>query len=398
MKIRIGMTAPLRLQRLDQAQLLLPAIIERNFAFTDALDHAIWLSGTKPLSAPAITPSTQPAESTTLRLSIADSKLLDRPAVTTARTSGVQAAWTDLPVNGQQRTILQEVAANPGMPPRKLVLVVDLSKSMHPHLQRLCDMLAQLPEGTEISVIGASDAVADVTNGAQRSGAALVAALKKSLPGSACAGGADNLPALMRGWDMAEASGSQLLWIHGPQPEVYLDPEAMLQRLEGSPLPAVRSLQMVSGPNRLLERMESFIPTTSIASGDTTALASHLTPDPWIHTRRELRRQESPPAGSVKASNHVARLWAADVARRMKSRDDATRLAVQYQLVTSATGAVVLETAAQYAANQLEASNADTVPTVPEPSSFLLLLSAAASAVCLRRRRQRLPGECLRQV
>ncbi len=81
---------------------------------------------------------------------------------------------------------------------------------------------------------------------------------------------------------------------------------------------------------------------------------------------------------SKETSAHLVRLWAKDeVERRLagKSPEDekaALDLAVKYQLVTPVSGAVVLETQAQYDQFGLRPVDANTVPTIPEPEEYLL--------------------------
>jgi glycine/D-amino acid oxidase-like deaminating enzyme len=54
--------------------------------------------------------------------------------------------------------------------------------------------------------------------------------------------------------------------------------------------------------------------------------------------------------------------------------EDAMKAAANYQLVTPVSGAVVLETQAQYAQAGLQPVSADSVPVIPEPSGGLLFL------------------------
>jgi hypothetical protein len=60
-----------------------------------------------------------------------------------------------------------------------------------------------------------------------------------------------------------------------------------------------------------------------------------------------------------------------------KSVEDATKLAIAYQLVTPVSGAVVLETKEQYTAAGLKPVDPGTVPTIPEPEMVLLIAIAA---------------------
>lgn len=76
-------------------------------------------------------------------------------------------------------------------------------------------------------------------------------------------------------------------------------------------------------------------------------------------------------------SAHLLRLWANDEVSRIleKNAEDpkAAELAVKNRIVTPVTGAVVLETAAQYEQFGLRPVEKGTVPTIPEPEFYLLL-------------------------
>jgi hypothetical protein len=89
------------------------------------------------------------------------------------------------------------------------------------------------------------------------------------------------------------------------------------------------------------------------------------------------------PVGAPKLSSHVVRLWARDEIQRLaasRSVAEAVKLAGQYQLVTPVSGAVVLETKAQFERAGLEPVSSDSVPTVPEPGTLALLGLAAILA------------------
>jgi hypothetical protein len=91
--------------------------------------------------------------------------------------------------------------------------------------------------------------------------------------------------------------------------------------------------------------------------------------------------------------DQLARAWAADaVENPTVVMTDAARaeLAARYQMVTPFSGAVVLETQAQYDEFGLTPADGDAtphVPNVPEPSSSLLVILATAAAL-MRRKRQ----------
>jgi hypothetical protein len=61
----------------------------------------------------------------------------------------------------------------------------------------------------------------------------------------------------------------------------------------------------------------------------------------------------------------------------VRQREAAVELARRYQLVTPVSGAVVLETRAQFEQAGLQAVDSNSVPSVPEPGVIILLLAGA---------------------
>lgn len=106
----------------------------------------------------------------------------------------------------------------------------------------------------------------------------------------------------------------------------------------------------------------------------------------WKGERREWffeRKQEALETTTLpeieRADRHLTRLWAAAEVERLQamadqpSLDQAIKLALQMQLVTPVSGAVVLETAQQYARHGLSPVDPESTPQVPEPTAALLL-------------------------
>jgi hypothetical protein len=215
-------------------------------------------------------------------------------------------------------------------------------------------------------------------------------------------GGHDNVPALLSAWDATGGTdGSLVVWIHGPQPVDTAWSEALHQRWErnGSGV-TLLSLPTVPGPNVLLQKLDGLrgvrgYPRRGTLAEDLRRLLTEGHPDgsAW---QRTLDLVETEPAGSaiVEASLHLARLWAhEEVGRLQRARKsaEAIRLAALYQLVTSVTGAVVLETAQQFADHDLTPVDPLTVPAIPEPGPGVLLLLGLA-VLALKRRRPVLPA------
>ena len=82
------------------------------------------------------------------------------------------------------------------------------------------------------------------------------------------------------------------------------------------------------------------------------------------------------PSDALRASSHVVRLWAAEEAARIAPANpsNAVKVAAAHQIVTPWTGAVVLETAAQFQQNGLKAAQSGSTPSItPEPGTWLLI-------------------------
>ena len=142
------------------------------------------------------------------------------------------------------------------------------------------------------------------------------------------------------------------------------------------------------------EALETLIFWERALNGGTPAqrLASLL--DGWSgrSTDFSLKRERVPREGAVAtADRHLVRLWARDEIERLRSLpgqvDAAVKLALQNQLVTSVSGAVVLETQEQYDRHGLKPVDPATVPVVPEPGTATLLALGAAWLATRRSRR-----------
>jgi len=180
--------------------------------------------------------------------------------------------------------------------------------------------------------------------------------------------------------------------------------EALRQRWERRPhRPRLYTLQVIPGPNRVLEHLDGLqavvaVPRLGTLTEDLTRLSA-----PWRGAAQPLTVvRERVTAGQHSAtapatSTHLARLWAHHaVQQRLASaapgsRDEAVRLATTYHLVTPVSGAVVLETQAQYQEAGLAPVDSAKVPTVPEPAAWMLMviaLGGLAVALVQRRRSQ----------
>jgi hypothetical protein len=384
MKIRFGVTAPLNDGRWE-----LPHIIERNFGTTDALENAVWLQGDCGFELTG-TGKTLAAHRD------GDGHSLQAPLDgATVMNSGIALMAGPLPVEPalvwcedrfaktEERYLIREpiTVKRPASSP--VVVVIDGSSSLADSKDWIVKAIAGAPEG-ELVVLLADDHARHVTS--------------SELGSYRFSGGRNNEPALREGIRLSKETGAPIVWLHGPQAVGLSHSEAIRQLLErGTVPPVIYEVEAETGTNRLAEAIYR---TGCLRRGPTLVkpeedfvrflndLRIERTENAW-HWKRAASAEEL--AGS-KVWDQLARSWAAgaveDPSTPMTGSERA-ELAARYQMVTPYSGAVVLETQAQYDEFGLTPADADAtphVPNVPEPSSCLLVLVSAAAALLRRKR------------
>lgn len=400
MKIRLGITVPLLLERRSEARLLLPHFVSRNFRIPDHLGHSVWIESKTMMSTESKKAIASEFRRTSphnvehvyvLGTEIKDSEL-SKPETTINlnRSSQVSQMWSKDPFGSPGFIIRQSIEERTPAHLRRLVLVVDTSAPARDSVWEILAALRSLPPQFDVKLVLAdSDGLLE-SNSAQdlmASGREEIAAKLKS---ARFAGGADNAPALLKAWELAaEKPGHNVIvWIHSPQLLQLRSVEDLRQRWERRPYgPLLYSVQTRTGSDEIEKQLDGIDEVRSVArmSGlqtDLEILFAQLTGQIKMlefvrSTKKAESLADSPEA--TQTSDHLARLWANDeVARILTARDEAlneaaTTLAVRYQLVTPISGAVVLETAEQYREAGLKPVDAGTVPTIPEPEMVALL-------------------------
>lgn len=373
MKVRIGMTAPLQIRDSRSATMHWPRMIETNFEETASMRHLAWVESSVPLA----------NGSATFREEIASEQLSKSLDITLPEINQEIIAKDPTDDAFVIRQRLQSVQVSK---PSRLVIVIDGSRKLAPHADSLKQTLSTLPGNVNVYFAGDES---KSWNGA--------GSLSTWLETQDYKGGRDNIPALSKAWDeAASAPGSALLWIHGPQPVLLSPTDGLEQRFErGANKPSLYTLAVAPGPNRLLEKLDGISRWETANDGasfddrlkNAVERLSHS--ERWIIIRDRIARAE---VGDVvpAANGHVVRLWGREEIERLRSvpskLNDAMKLAVQLQLVTPVSGAVVLEQKEQYDRHGLKPVDPSTVPTIPEPGTALML-AVASAALAIKRRR-----------
>ncbi|MCE5230808.1 hypothetical protein LLG95_14620 [bacterium] len=397
MKARIGITFPLLIDKPDGAAMAFPRILDRNFEIGADMKHAVWVESRRAIQCKlaAMKPENPKPGLFALRGQLADAELGAPDAALMVQRDNVQV-WSPDPVTTGS-AIVQRIETRPANTPSMAILVIDGSAAMRDAAAPLADAIARLPEGIPMAAIMAGDKP-DIIQPPDTMNKTLLGKVAEEIKKEWCyTGGADNVPALMLAWDIAAGRpGSVIVWIHGPQP-IELSPAArLIQAWERRPgAPRLLSLAAMPGGNRLLEELGDrpeveTVPRLGAIGDDMQRLAGRwINPSP-ILVRERIDRV----AQGEEVSSHLARLWALGEARRLaansKDRRPALELAANYRLVTPLTGAVVLETDAQYQQNNLKAPVAVGIPTVPEPGDWALIaLCLGALAIAWFRLREK---------
>ncbi len=373
MKIRIGVTAPLAAARSGRGQsLALPYFAERNFTVDPSLKHSIWLESKAKFttSNPGLTAAGGRLRGQVPNPAEAAVELPESPA---------PEVWSDDARDPDFVTIGRRVTRPPQIP-RRVALVLDGSKHLAAAVPQVTAALAALRATPTKLLIASEEVIADDRN------------LARTLASTAFAGGTDAIPALEAAHEFASDPRDAIVWIHGSQPSAFGNLERLLQIRERRPV-RMFAVRAADGPNAILAALDRDRLLEAVAPGgglerQLRALFTDWGAGPgWEYDHLARDGAALPP---VKTSDHLSRLWAfREVLRRTGANrpEDAAELARTYQLVTPASGAVVLETAQQFEQHGLHPAARGTVPTVPEPETWALLLAAfAVLLVTLRRK------------
>ncbi len=382
MKIRFGITAPV-----TDGQWELPRILERNFGTTDTLEHAVWLQGDAGfdlLQAGAETRlGHRDGDGFSLSADLTADEAMGQPlAVRMNGLPPVNTLWCeDKFAPAYDRFLTRE--PNPKRrPAAKVLLVIDGSATMAEAKPWIEDVLKKFPGGS-FPILLADDTARSVTG----------------ISDYSFSGGRDNEPALREAVRKAKAGEvDEIVWLHGPQSVGLAQPEALLQLIErGTRRPVIHTVMAVKGPNRLAEALQRsgalrrgpalIEPRRDLYDFLTLLTSEH--DEPGWHWKRS---PQAPTDLGEPVWDHLARQWAIESVESPRSEvpeNERPALAATYQLVTSMSGAVVLETKEQYDRNGLtpvDASAAPQIPGVPEPSSVLLVMVSAGVGLMRRKR------------
>jgi hypothetical protein len=380
MKIRLGITAP------SEHGLHMPLIIDRNFSIAEGLKHAVWVQSKSALEDNSEAADAVKAKdgSWSWQEEVRHAKI-DELAFH-AKEAPSPKVWTEDPLAGTEpKFVVRELSEAPAVK-KRVVVVIDASAKLAPHAALLRSALENLPAGTLEAIFVSTDAEAEEVKASD-------------LTEKTFRGGRDAVPALKTALKRCRQAGEDcsIVWLHGPQPVDMAGKEAIQQILErdASP-PMIHAIELVPGRNKLLEDLydSTAIQGGSRWDGSEKGLLENMTAPP--SASRKYRRVDQAPADAQQVWEQLARHAVfTEVMAAFQGRDRVpeaqAQKAAQHQLVTPYSGAVVLETQAQYDRAGLKPVDGSTTPQIPttgapEPSRTLLLMLGLALMVNRRRR------------
>src|SRR5262249_33092185 len=156
MKVRLGFTSPMTLADKNQAVLILPRFLERNFQV--ACTHSTWIESHRQLvaSTESLLVEHPKADLYGVRGQLPHLKLESGLAVEAKRSPALMTAWTEDPLTKGQDAVVQTFRSSSPAKPQRLIVVVDGSSSMADNKAAIVDALNQnlrfLPEDTDSSL------------------------------------------------------------------------------------------------------------------------------------------------------------------------------------------------------------------------------------------------------
>ena len=396
MKLRIGITFPLQIENENRGIAVLPYFQDRNFVIGASKKHQVWYESKKPLeSADQNYLAEKEDDHFAVRGNLTNEELREpKSLIQTSKTDNIEIVWTNGKEENADEIIMQKIIEVKTEKPAKYIFVVDTALALKDKKSEIVSAIKNLPKDLEINLI--------LTNGNGLNHEIAFPNVHRGKPSEIAEkieqtefdGGTDNLPALAKGWDLANEDGV-VFWLHAPQPFIFdTSTSVMSQKFKRRPnrteiynLPLSEGLDKIEADlfeNEYLQSVQRF----GTLEEDLSRLIFKLnqTQKTFDFEREKIAGKDFSNSSQTKeTSDHLARLWAFDEIKKLirnqeqnpENEEKVVKMAMKYQLVTPVSGAVVLETKQQYDEAGLKPVDKQSVPTIPEPETYLLIAVVA---------------------
>lgn len=323
--------------------------------------------------------------------------------------------------------------------PAALTVLIDGSASVQPYLKEIAGALTHLPDGVPCRVIFVSDEIKELCRTEAKFSPEAVAKLADNAATALCrltmVGGQDNVLPLQAIAQTAleNKRGEDILWIHGKEPVLLSNPEALKERLNKPASPLLYEMQVGPGSSRLVESLDQTANMVTVTrcgtiKDDLAYFLDSLKPGAehdisFTNYERTTFKDGAPIVLPGDMPTLLPNLYAARAsryaamspgARRSLTRgrwgscqndiannEKATYLGASYGLVTPFTGAIVLERKEDYERANIKRGDAqanskfvdEDVNATPEPHEILLCLVLLAVAYVMRPKQGKLAAK-----
>ena len=307
--------------------------------------------------------------------------------VRAAKSADVKTAWARDKYDSQI-IVRQEIREFAAPKPQRVVFVVDASGQMKDVQKEIAETIKNFSFDGETALLltGGNGYNAEIAAPNSFIGSPAEIALK--IENATFDGGTDGVGAIDKAWNLAqEKTPAAIIWIHAPQATELAAPQNLTQLwMRRADSPALYSLQTRLGRDTTEKVLGEAgfvetVPRFAALGDDLKRLFDNVSGEKrsfeFVRTI-ETTKNFKPLPNAKETSAHLMRLWANGEVKKLladKSPENekaALDLAVKNQLVTPVSGAVVLETQAQYDQFGLRPVDANSVPTIPEPEEYLL--------------------------
>lgn len=321
---------------------------------------------------------------------------MPKPEVVAFAQAPVAACAAFALTNGM--AVVQKVGAEQAWRPKKVVAVIDTSLKMRSRMEAVASALTAFPNDMALELWMAGDSAPDAPELESAAGSAARSVdVARIVEPKRCWGGRDNVSVLYKALERArgEKDAVALVWLHGPEPVELSDGSALAGMVRKAGNLRFYDCQLEAGECHTSEKLlavankvRSF--SSEALENGAEAMVSAICAE-WNGALMQLTRSwvksaEVPP-DAAKGDEHLARLWAYEEVLRTYREGDpvsleqAKAVALPWHIVTPVTGAVVLEAKSQYREHGLEQVNAQSVPTTPEPSTWMCLVLVVLALV-----------------
>lgn len=382
MKMRLGITFPLILEDEKNGLIRLPYFRDKNFQIPDQIKHSVWLESKRELQTANRNLKLETKNNLfAARGKLADAEITDALSAIRAVKSGeYETVWA----KDGENTVAQNVVEISGAKPSRFVFVADTSAAMKTEREKIAAAIRNLPAETEVALVLTNGNALNREISYPNSFTGKPSEIAERIEQTTFGGGTDNLPALTKAWDLAnEWQNGTVIWIHSSQPYKFSTSNDLAQRLMRRPNETtIYSVSTASGYDEVEKDLDKLsylqsVPRFGDMQTDLERLILQLNQSKKSFGYARVNVEKFDSASSKETSKHLVRLWANDEINRIlaieKDEKKAVELAMKNQIVTPVTGAVVLETAAQYEQFGLHPAGKSSVPTIPEPEFYLLL-------------------------